>query len=248
MRRFFVDHIEEECCLWLNAEESRHAVKVLRFSEGDKLLVFDSSGKEYEAEISSISSDSKVQVRILKEVQKKPENILLSVAQGFLHKQKMDELVEKACEIGLHELIPVMTEFSAYQLKQSAYSKVLERWKRILTAARKQSGNIRPFSLGELSSLEKVLEQTAEFDYSFAFHPDRDALVLKEVVQKILQKQAGSVSPVKILLLIGPEGGFSESEIQSMKAANVSIVQLGSSILRAETAFVALSSIFKLLV
>ncbi len=246
MRRFFVENTDtKNSSLWLSSEESRHAVKVLRISEGETVLIFDNKGDEYEAKISKIQSKEKVQIQLIKKKPREEENLKLRVAQGFLQKQKMDWIVEKACEIGVKQLIPLETEFSMVHPGQDSFEKIKSRWERISIEAAKQSGNVRTVEIGALQKFETFIKNLPDSELKFIFHPYQADFSLKDSLAEV-EARTGK-KPFDVLLLIGPEGGFSEDEVQLARSKGIKTVSLGKNILRAETAFIVLSGIFKIL-
>ncbi|MBI4397856.1 MAG: 16S rRNA (uracil(1498)-N(3))-methyltransferase [Candidatus Omnitrophica bacterium] len=250
MHRFFIEQINEnENLLWLSPEESRHAIGVLRLKEGNKIFVFDATGNEFEARISTIQSKNQVQVELLAKQFFEPASIELLVAQGFLQKHKMDWIVEKACEIGVGELIPLETEFSMMHLSSEAFRKVKNRWHKILLGAAKQSGNVRMSRLADVTDFDSFLENLPGYEKAFLFHSGKDAEInvypAFEEVRALIQKRKEK-KPFRLLIFIGPEGGFSKNEVESAKQKGIRSVGLGKNILRAETAFAVISGWFKI--
>lgn len=243
MHRFYIQNIpKREGALWLSPEESRHAIKVLRIQCGELVLVFDAEGNEFEARISEIEGDRRAQIKILSERPKYEEKIQVHVAQGYLQKQKMDWVVEKGCEIGIRSFYPLTTEFSVVQPKQEIFKKIRERWQRKVREAAKQSGNVHLMEIRGSCKFNDLLNELPKFDVKFMFHPYESDIDLKQAVRKVDGRQS-----LNLLLLIGPEGGFSEREVKTARQEGVEVVSLGHSILRAETAFAVLSGIFKLI-
>jgi len=245
MRRFLIDNRQgQESLLWLSPEESRHAVKVLRMKQGEKINVFDSEGHEFEARISQIDPKGRVQIEILTEKkQQRISQISLHVAQSFLQKSKMDWIVEKSCEIGIASLIPLESEFSMVHPKGESIGRMQARWERILLEAAKQSGNVGRLRIYEPMDLKTLFSRLKEYDFKFLFHPSAS----NDTPNSVLEEIKNHTKPLNVILLIGPEGGFSDREVQCAEDAGVRTVCLGQNILRAETAFVVLAGIFKLL-
>jgi len=249
MRRFYVDlDITDNNTVWLDKEESRHVIKVTRLKEGESLLVFDNAGKEFEAKIKTIEQGHKVEVEIIKEIDQPKRKFELFVAQAFLQKQKLDTMIEKACELGVQGVYPMVSEFSAARPKQVQFEKMESRWRRIITQAKKQSGNIRGVQIRPMSSFEGVINNADEFDFKFIFHQVEPGISLSEAISH-MQKQVSSVEgKCKALVLIGAEGGFSDREVEQALEKQFAAVYLGETVLRAETAFIAISSAIKLMV
>ena len=240
MHRFFIGKKQEdESLLWLSPEESRHAVKVLRIKKGESVLAFDSSGNEYESKVHEMGPDGRLQVEVLKLHKRAVSNsVCIHIAQGFLQKQKMDWIVEKACEIGVSSLVPLKSEFSMVNPKGDSLDRIQNRWNRIIQSAAKQSGNVNLLQISEPMDFKSAVEKSKESQFRFLFHPHKVELNLKQAVEEI----SGDV-----FLFIGPEGGFSEKEVDFSKMSGIRTIGLGENILRAETASVVLAGIFKLM-
>lgn len=240
MHRFFIGKKQEdENLLWLSPEESRHAVKVLRIKKGESILAFDASGNEYESKVYEIDSEGRLRIEILKSHKRKISNSArIHVAQGFLQKQKMDWIVEKACELGIASLIPLKSEFSMVNPKGDSVERIQNRWDRIIQSAAKQSGNLDLLQVSEPMDFTAAVKKAKESKNRFLFHPYKSDLNLKQAVE---------TKSDDLFLFIGPEGGFSEKEVKLARESGIQTVSCGENILRAETAFVVLAGIFKIL-
>ena len=240
MHRFFIGKKQEnENLLWLSPEESRHAVKVLRIKKGESILAFDSNGNEYESKVHEVDSRGKLQIEVVRMIKRSvSQSARIRVAQGFLQKQKMDWIVEKACELGINSLIPLKSEFSMVNPKGDSVERIQNRWSRIIQSAGKQSGNLNLLEVSEPMDFTDAVKKAEESKGRFLFHPYKADLSLKQAVEKKLDD---------LFLFIGPEGGFSEKEVSLARESGIQTVGCGENILRAETAFVVLAGIFKIL-
>lgn len=216
-------------------QEKRHIVSVLRHKKGDLIDVVDGIGNKYRVRIADIKKNE-LQGEIIS--RKKGENepkIDLSLAQSLCKGFKMDWVVEKATEIGVSSIIPLLTEKSEVKIESEKKEKVkINRWKRKALSAMKQSLRSRLPSIGEITSLERLLTRIEEFDFTLFGSLKRGALRLKQAAPFRDQ-------PEKILVIVGPEAGFTQGELEKLSEVNAIPVNLGQRRLRTETAGIIFS-------
>ncbi|HHB76570.1 MAG TPA: 16S rRNA (uracil(1498)-N(3))-methyltransferase [Desulfobulbus sp.] len=232
MRRFFVspDQIQGTH-ITLTGNEAHHLRSVLRLRPGQVVELLDGSGTVYKAEISAIPSNY-IEARIIRQYDARvDEPFPLTLAQVVLKGKKMDVVVQKATELGVNTLIPVISRYSEGKAKSAGR---IARWRRIVIEACKQSGRAIPMQIAPVTPLDGL--PVADYRYRFCCWE-------KEQQSLLLPTHFGVAGA--ILLLIGPEGGFHEREIEWGRYNNFRIITLGSHILRAETAAIAAVSIVK---
>jgi 16S rRNA (uracil1498-N3)-methyltransferase len=214
--------------LHLDEKASHHVARVLRSKINDELMIFNGQGGEYLCKITNIDKKS-VAVRTLEFISRDPESPLeLYLAQGISRGEKMDYTIQKAVELGVKKIIPLFTERSTVKLDTERREKRLQHWKAIVIAACEQSGrNIIPEILIP-QELEKGLT-SIDADFYFVLSP-KAPKQLKEL--SIQDKQ-------RVVLLIGPEGGLTDEEIEYARMSKFLPLCLGPRILRTETAAVA---------
>jgi 16S rRNA (uracil1498-N3)-methyltransferase len=208
-----------------------HQVKdVLRMKAGEHLELFTGDGQVHEAKIIGLAKD-RIDCEIIFSTAAESEpKTKITLAQGLPKGRKMDLIVEKCVELGVRQIIPMLTERTV-----AKETKPL-RWRKIAKEAAEQSKRALIPEIKPLTKFEDVLSLKAEFDL---------AIIPWELEQKTTLKQALTPhcsllpAPSSILLLIGPEGGFSEAEIAAAKKAGFISVSLGPRILRTETAGLA---------
>ena len=232
-RRVFYSELDGESAI-LSSEESHHQVRVLRAKIGETIELFDGEGNIREGRIEEIRN-SKVQVVFTSDKQsqeRKPPWITLAVAPP--KGQHMDTLVQMAQEIGLDELIPLVTDRA---LERKFSTKRYERLQRVTIAAAKQSGASFLIQLNPTVNLEVFTSDSQRWDTKLVFHTGPGCINLQEFLDEQSQ-------PRRILLAVGPEGGFTEEEITLVQESGFAAVSLPTYTLRVETAVVfALSSI-----
>jgi len=217
--------------------EVKHIRKVLRLKAGDQIMVFDGLGKEYEGTIVE-EGPSLVVIKIQNILSSKKDSPLeVTLAQSLLKGEKMDTLIQKATELGVKEIIPFFSSRSVPLLEKSGRLKRLHRWERIAVEASKQCGRGMVPKIESLQDYSEML-QTASPDYLRLILWEGEGIKLKEVLER-------SEAKVKIFFIVGPEGGFSQEEVEEAKKNGFIPVTLGRRVLRAETASLCLLSILQ---
>ena len=240
MHRFFVDkqsiREENEVIFITDSDDVKHIAKVLRLQEKDEIEVCDGDHNEYIGEICSLDKTS-IKVKIITKYRSATEaDINVTLFQGIPKASKMDYIIQKCTELGIHAIVPVITERTIVQIKdKKSEEKKVERWQKVAYEAAKQSKRgIIPQIMQPLHYKE-LLDHTSTYDLMIVPYENelnsnmRQALENKEKIKRIG-------------IIIGPEGGFEESEIEAAKGCGVIPVTLGPRILRTETAgLIALS-------
>lgn len=235
MHRFFanVARIEPRQTVALGRDESHHLATVLRLKHGEQVLLFNNSGKQYRGEIVTVSSRSSI-VRILKEERIAVEAARLVILCPALTKHAaMDLIVEKAVELGVAQIRPFFSKRTIIRFKTGAPRR--SRWQKIILAATKQCGRTRLADIHTPVCFEAMIK---------ALPADAIKVLLWEKSQgQILSKFLRENMPVSasqpLVLAIGPEGGFEESETDYAVEQGFHLVSCGKRILRSETAVLA---------
>ena len=239
MHRFFVPQLFAEE-MYIEGVDARHISKVLRMQPGDKLQIVSDDGVSAMAEITAIGSE-RVSVRCLEKLAESHEpRVRLVLAQGLAKGEKMDFIIQKAVEMGAYSVIPVAMEHSVVRLDGAKAAKKVERWQKIAESAAKQS---KRDIIPQVQQVQSMAEMLASGDYETKIiaYECEDRLSLKAALKAA--EAAGGIK--ELLLVIGPEGGISEGELELARQAGAVPVSLGRRILRAETAgLVAISAIF----
>lgn len=210
----------------LPRELAHHAGQVLRLHEGDALVLFNGEGGEFRGilqgagrELSVTLSDYDAQDRVA------PLDICL--VQALAVADKMDWIVQKAAELGVRCVQPVAAERSVLKLTGEREAKRLAHWRQVAVSAAEQCGCNRPLVVNEPRSLARYLAEAAEAT-RWILHPEEG------VSLSSLSRPTGPIA-----LLIGPEGGWSPTELLAAKQAGCQSVAMGPRVLRTETAGVA---------
>ncbi|GAB4387477.1 MAG: 16S rRNA (uracil(1498)-N(3))-methyltransferase [Thermodesulfovibrionales bacterium] len=209
----------------LDGEEARYLASVLRLAEGDEVALFDSAGGRGKASISEIGKRSVV-LRVTEALAPEPEppgGIVL--IQGILKGQKMDLVVQKATELGVRRIVPVVTERS--QVRETRKG---QRWRKVALEAARQSGR---------AAVPEVRDPVALEEFLGASSPLRGLIFWEEGGLPLREAFEGARGEGVVHAAIGPEGGFSRGEVELARERGLVVATLGSRILRAETAAIA---------
>ncbi|MDF2941009.1 MAG: rsmE [Gammaproteobacteria bacterium] len=224
--------LDEGKSIQLNAEASNHLANVLRMREGEKLILFNGDGHEYYAIISAIHKKSVT--ALIQSMQKISRESPLSIhlAQALAKGDKMDLVIQKAVELGVNEITPIITERCNVKVDAERMDKKLEHWQKVAISACEQTGRNVLVSIHPPLNFVKFIEHT-QAKLKLILHPENS-------------QRLSELPTVKdLLLLVGPEGGFSETEVTLAQSKNCIALNLGPRILRTETAPLAAISILQ---
>lgn len=240
MYKFFVkeNQIDEDRIVILG-EDVNHIKNVLRLQKEEKIQVCDSeSSKTYITKIVQIEND-KVLVEILEECIDTTETyISLHIFQGLPKQEKMEQIIQKATEIGVKDITPVKMERCVVKLDEKSEIKKIDRWQKIAEVAAKQSKRDIIPKVHSCISLKNIYEKLEKYDIVIVAYEEEKEISIKQVL-----KQVNKEEQKKIAVIVGPEGGISKEEIEYLKTLpNTKCVTLGKRILRTETAPLVLSS------
>ena len=232
MPHFFINsaQIENNKIEISDKESYIHIARALRARAGEKLLLIDENKLQYECVIVEITN-SKIIVSIEKSYpSKRFLDFELFLAQSPLRSDAQSLLIEKATELGVSAVFPILTDNCA--LNKSVIDRKISKWQKIMYEASKQCERAVVPACFELSTIEDILN-----NYSF----DKVIVFCERIAQKTIRdsfKEVPLNNGDKILVIIGPEGGFSQREFDFFKMKNLEMLTLGDLILKAETATV----------
>jgi len=216
--------------LVLRKEECRHLVRSLRKKIGDSVFAVDGNGKRYKVRIRKMGR-SEVVAEILRTEEMAGESrIELTLAQGMIKGSRLDWLVEKATELGVKRIVPVRTKHSNVQ---SLSANRMSRLRKIALSAMKQSGRSVLPAIEPVQTLDRLLEGASGHDLRLLAHPDSENLPSRP-------KRIPEIKILRVLCLVGPEGGLENVEIQKAMDCDFQPISLGARRLRSETAGLAL--------
>ncbi|MEX0804903.1 MAG: 16S rRNA (uracil(1498)-N(3))-methyltransferase [Candidatus Binatia bacterium] len=233
MARFFLPRINlRDNHGTITGPELDHLRRVLRLRPDDHVIFFDDAGWEHEGIIRSFEQDSG-DIEIVRSYQVENESPLrMTLALGLTKGEKMDFVIEKATELGVQTIAPFVSTYTVPKLNEKKVAQRAERWHKIALSAAKQCGRVHVPEIIALTDFGDLVEQSLPGDLRLLFWEQESRQGLAELQQN--EKDVGAV-----VLMIGPEGGFSRQEADLAMEHGFKSVRLGRRILRAETAAVA---------
>ncbi|GAB6910079.1 16S rRNA (uracil(1498)-N(3))-methyltransferase [Desulfosarcina cetonica] len=215
----------------ITGSDAGHICRVLRLSTGDTVELFDGTGKGYRARIVSLSPK-----RVVLEIEEtfallSESPVQLTLAQAMLKDRKMDDLLRPLTELGINGWIPFYAARSVPVASAKGLGARLARWEKISREAVKQCRRGCMPQITPMKDLDAVLATAGEYDLKIIFW--------EETPRPFVPPEKTARPPQRILILVGPEGGFDADEVRRARANGFLTAGLGPRILRAETAAVA---------
>ena len=232
MHRFFVEEpAMGEDSITIIGGDVNHIKNVLRMSVGDKICVINGqNNKEYYCEITAVGNDA-VDNRIC-EIRESDQELGNEVVlfQGLPKSDKMELIIQKAVELGVHTIVPVSTDRTVVKLDAKKETNKRKRWMSISESAAKQSGRLRIPEVTPVVSYREALEMAKKMDVRLIPYE------LAEGMEKTRELMSSIQPGQSVAVFIGPEGGFESSEIEKAMEIGAWPITLGKRILRTETA------------
>ena len=231
MPKFFCEEKDEKN-LYITGEDAKHISRVLRMQEGDPLFAC-MDGYDYEGTITSLE-DGCVTIRIISQNPNESEpSVNATLYQAMPKGEKFDLIVQKAVELGITRIVPVLTKRCVSRPDQKAMDKKLTRWQRIAKEAAKQSGRGIIPRVDPMVSYREALEQLSGHETALLFY-EGGGRPLGELVGRDCRR---------LSIVVGPEGGFEKEEVTRLLRNGAEAATLGKRILRCETAPLAALSV-----
>ena len=230
MTRFFVktnqinnDNID------IIGEDVKHIKNVLRKQIGDKIEVCNQdTGDSYKCEIENFSEDE-IKTNIIEKLTNIQERVKVDIYQGLPKSDKMELIIQKSVELGANAIIPVNMKRCVVKLEGKDESKKIDRWQKIAESAAKQCGRSFIPEVKHLANVKDICNLINEYDAIIVAYENEKDNTLKSELKKLNSEN------LKIGIVIGPEGGFEESDVNILRENGARIVTLGNRILRTET-------------
>ena len=240
MHRFFVQPEDiSDGMVRIGGSDFNHINRALRLETGEGIIVSSGDGLDHLAEIREFR-DNEVIVVIKESYRNKNEpELQVTLAQAIPKKGNMELIIQKCTELGIRRIIPLFTERTIVKLDEKKQEKRRERWQKIAEEAAKQSRRgIIPY-IDNFYRLQELVDIFAEFDIVLIPWEEEEENGLRGALEKVDLKEKS-----RILIIIGPEGGFSAGEVEDVRKTGGISVSLGPRILRTETAgFVTLTAL-----
>lgn len=251
MSRFFVEpaQIGMDTITIEDAGDLKHMGKVLRLRPGDQVDVSDGNEWEYRAEILSLDREEAVLKILDKQKCAAEPKVQVTLYQGIPRQGKMETIIQKCVELGVRRIVPVFMDRTVVTDKGN-FGKKISRWQKVSAEAVKQCRRGIIPEVSEAVNMSRVLEELADREQPGAYdlvlipYENEQGTTIKDVLRvgapdAEIPTAAPQNSPVRIAVLIGPEGGFSDAEVEQVIAAGGRSVTLGRTTLRTETAGMA---------
>ena len=233
LSRFFIDPRRlRQPEPFLEGEEARHLLRVLRRGLGDRITLFDNTGWEYTGQITGIHSGRVYFAVLEKKWAPRESPLRITLAVPLIRPQPLEWIYQKGTELGVTSFCPYYSQHSGHDFSTKEWRGKQDRWQRIITEAAKQCGRNRLPELHAPCSYDQVLE-TDPSALRIMPYEEENLYTLKEIADRYPEAD-------RILACVGPEGGFNPEEIRRAKEKNFIIPSLGPRILRAETAALTL--------
>ena len=244
MPKFFVkeEQIKDNEIIIIG-QDVKHIKKVLRAKTGDELQICNSQyGENFLCEIQDLENED-ITCKIKEKIQEKVEsNIKVTIFQGLPKADKMEYIIQKSVELGVSNITPVEMKRCVVKLDGKDKIKKIERWQKISEVAAKQCGRDIIPQINNVINIQNICNLISEYDILLVAYENEKENTLKEQIEK-LKKQNNSESKIKIGIVIGPEGGLEENDVNKLKENGAQIITLGKRILRTETVALNILSI-----
>ncbi len=238
MPRFFINknNILDDKII-ISGDEGRHIMKVLRLKQNDFILLFDSDGTVYDSVIKSVRKDEVFAdiIKITKSDNHKPSEMIL--AQAVLKSKKMDTVIQKSTELGISRIIPFFSSRTVPKWDQKKCAAKVNHWNNIVKASVKQSGIRKLPSVDQIVLFDELVTSGFKM-HRLVLYEKEKSLSLKDIIKKIR-------FPSDLMIMVGPEGGFSDNEINNASDSGFITAGIGDLILRAETVPITVLSILQ---
>ena len=232
MQRYFIpaDRFGSDT-VHITGDDAHHLANVMRAKAGDTVIVADGSGREAIVKVSSLSKNEiSAEILELRESVSEPR-VRITIAQAMPKADKMETIIQKGTEIGAAGFIPFNSERTIVQYDAKKEHKRLERWSKISKEAAEQAHRGRIPDIAPVCSWKELLGLAEKADAAFFCYEKESNLTLRKHLDRLKIEEKAN-----IMLIIGPEGGFSEKEAREAEEAGCLTVSLGRRILRTETA------------
>lgn len=239
MPKFFVkqEQINEDKII-IQGQDVNHIKKVLRAKIGDELQICNSQNEEnFLCDIEEIRSED-ILCKIKQKIEEKVEsNIEVTVFQGLPKADKMEYIIQKSVELGVYDITPVEMKRCVVKLDEKDKNKKQLRWQKISEVAAKQCGRDIIPQINKIINIKNICELIKKYDIVLVAYENEKQNTLKEQLNLIKEKMEKLKSDglIKIGIVIGPEGGLEEQDIEKLKENGAKIITLGKRILRTET-------------
>jgi len=239
VHRIFVpkQNISDDKIIISDKEQVNHLKNALRLKVGEEVIVSDEKGTEYICEARNLAKEAVLAIKSRSPFRKK-SGPMITIACALPKKSKFDDIIDKLTQLGVDRIIPLETERVIVKLDKNKKIARQQRWNKIAQSAAEQSQRNTLPTVETVKTIKEVLADTGDFDLKLILALFGERKTLKEVLAAAI--------PKNILVLIGPEGDFTDEELELAVKAGCIPVTLGETVLRVETAAISVASFIKL--
>ena len=245
MPKFFVENNQiKNDTIYIKDKDVNHIKKVLRKNIEDEITICNENTKQdYLCKIINIE-ENEIICKILKELETNVEsNIEVSIFQGLPKADKMELIIQKSVELGVHDITPIEMKRCVVKLKEKDKTKKIERWQKISEVAAKQCGRNYIPKINNIENLKEISEKIKDYDAVLVAYEEEKENTLKNELKLLKKDNKENNKKIKIAIVIGPEGGMDKEEINTLEKNGAKIITLGKRILRTETVALNILSI-----
>ena len=243
MPKFFVKQkqINNNNTIEIKEEDIRHIKNVLRKELDDEIEICNQeNGKNYRCRIKEINQENII-CEIIEQIESKSESqIYVDIYQGLPKSDKMELIIQKSVELGVHAIIPTDMKRCIVKIQGKEEYKKIDRWQKISEVAAKQSGRDIIPKIENVTNIKNICQNNEQYDILIVAYEEEKQNTLKQELKKLRNIKNKTI---KIGIVIGPEGGIDKEEIDLLKQSGAKIVTLGERILRTETVALSILSI-----
>ena len=235
MPKFFVTQKQiNEDNIKIIGQDVRHIKNVLRKAVGDEIIICDNTDeKDYLCRIDAIEKEI-INCKIIKKLEEHNEsNIQVTIFQGLPKFDKMELIIQKSVELGVYDIVPTEMKRCVVKLQEKDKEKKTQRWNKIAEVAAKQCGRSRITKIQPIIKLKEIQDLIKKYDIFLIAYENEQDTSLRQILEKL--KIENKDENLKVGILIGPEGGIANEEIESLKDYGAITISLGKRILRTET-------------
>ena len=241
MPKFFVsnEQINGEN-ITIKGQDVKHIDKVLRLKKGECLEICNTdTGENFWCEINKVKEES-IDCKVLEKIDKKTEsNVKVTVFQGLPKADKMEYIIQKSVELGVYDITPVEMKRCVVKLNDKDKEKKISRWQKISEVAAKQCGRDIIPKVNGILDIKEIINIINEYDVLLVAYEKEDKNALKQEIEILRNKKEN----LKIGIVIGPEGGLEEQDVENLQKNGAKVITLGKRILRTETVALNMLSI-----
>ena len=243
MPRFFVKTnqiIDNK--IYIQGEDIKHIKNVLRKEIGNELEICNNeTQKSYICKITNFNVND-IECEIIKTLNEQESKLNIDIYQGIPKLDKMELIIQKSVELGANAIIPLKLKRCIVKIDSSNENKKIERWQKIAESAAKQCGRNNIPAIKEVHTIQDIINMKHQYDAIIVAYECEKENKLKNILLELKEK-FNQNSYINIAVVIGPEGGLDEKEVENLKNESALIVTLGDRILRTETVALNILSI-----